>query len=143
MKRKNILIICVIIFLIILLFAFILLKNENVSQNNYKSSKNIENCFEIAIKSLNNNANGPIEKLLDGNKVIYFEDDILVVLSYKVTNLNYSIGFDTKSATYSINENRFINDIELSNMQYTDSWKSAQIETIPYDLVLKMNKKYF
>ncbi len=142
MNKKTICIICGVIILLIFALAFILPSNEDNSQNDTKSSISY---FETAVEHLksDNVSNGPIEKLIDGNKIIYYGDDILVTLSYKATNLNYSIGFDTKTSTYSITENRFINDIELSNMQYSEKWKSSKIETISYDLVSKMSKKYF
>ena len=102
-----------------------------------------EKYFRTAIQKLKSNASKPIQEInISGNKIIYYGDEILVQISYEVASLTSSLG-DDYTATYSITNDEFYNEIRLSNMMYTDEWKSAKIETIDSETIDQINKEFF
>lgn len=121
--------------------------NSNTSVSNTSNSATSENStekyFRTAIQQLKSNNSKPIEEInVSGNKIIYYGDEILVQISYKVASLTSSVG-DYYTATYSITNNEFYNQTRLSNMMYTNEWKSAKIETIDSKTIDKINKEFF
>lgn len=85
---------------------------------------------------------GPIKRLYElENKIIHYGDDVLVQLHFIRTSL--TSGEKYYSATFSINRNEFIGQIELENMMYTEEWKNTKVEEVKSDLIIKINKEYF
>lgn len=121
--------------------------NSNTSVSNTSNSttseSSTEKSFRTAIQKLKSNESKPIQEInISGNKIIYYGDEILVQISYKVASLTSSVG-DYYTATYSVTNDEFYNKIRLSNMMYTDEWKSAKIETIDSKTIDKINKEFF
>lgn len=114
-----------------------------IFNDNLNSSS--EKYFTTAIEHLKSDdiSSNPIQKLsVNGNKIIYYGDEILVQLNYITASLSGSSN-NYYTATYSITNNQFYNSIRLENMMYSDNWKNAKVEEISGNVVSKMNKKYF
>lgn len=117
--------------------------SSNFSINNNSIDTSVISTFEIAVKALKNEENfGPIKSIqYYGNQIIYYGNDTLVQISYIEANLSGSDNYYT--STYSINDKKFITTIKLDNMKYDDEWKNAKIKEVEYEIIEKMNDKYF
>lgn len=77
----------------------------------------------------------------NGSQIVYYKDDILVQLSFKL-NIPYA-GEAQYVYTYSTKRKENIGTLELTEMQLTKEWQNAKTEKIGYFLIQRMNGKYF